>query len=393
MKTIAAQFLEYAPRAVTPAQVRRQLREAFEILPLSIIILGWDLPSRLEDAVAEECAKHQAALYRWHPLLASDAGFVLPTEWRPVNLHGEPVPGFKDLPEFTFMCPNRTDVREWIAERIEVAAQGGIYQGLFFDRMRWPSPAEDPGRHLACFCKYCRRIASDSGLDLEAARRRIEWYLSDADRARILIQALFRPVDDPLLESFFEFRLHSVTRTIQYAARLAQSHGLKVGLDCFSPSLTRMVGQDLSALDKCCDWIKLMTYPRVLGPAGLPFELNALSKWLADKYNVNETEASEIVNRASGLPLSRAGLDSVSLAHEIQRGRDAGITNLFAGIALVEVEGIHHLTLEQVEADLAVCHSLQVDGLVLSWDLWHIPHQYISAVAGFVRRTAKLVTK
>jgi len=133
--------------------------------------------------------------------------------------------------------------------------------------------------------------------------------------------------------------------------------------------------------------------PRVHGPAGLPFELNALSAWLRDKYNVNETEASEIVNRASGLPLSRAGLDSMSLAHEIQRGRDAGITNLFAGIALVEVEGIHHLTLEQVEADLAVCHSLQVDGLVLSWDLWHIPHQYISAVAGFVRRTAKLVTK
>ncbi len=358
MKTIAAQYLEYAPQDATPAKVRQRLREAFEILPLSIILLGWDLPSRLEDAVAEECSGHHAALYRWHPLLASDAGFALPIEWQPINLHGEPVPGFKGLPEFTFMCPNRTDVQEWIAERIEVAAQRGIYQGLFFDRMRFPSPAEDLERHLACFCKYCRRMASDSGLDLEAARRRIEWYLSEEDRVRVLIQALFRPVDDPLLESFFEFRLNSVTRTIQYAARLAQPHGLKVGLDCFSPTLTRMVGQDLSALDKHCDWIKLMTYPRVHGPAGLPFELNALSKWLADKYNVNETEASEIINSASGLLLSRDGLDSKSLAHEIRRGRNAAITNLFAGIALVEVEGIHHLTLEQVEADLAACDSL-----------------------------------
>ena len=384
MKTIAAQYLEYAPRASRPAQVRQRLREAFEILPLSIIILGWNLPRRLEDAVAEECARHHAELYRWHPLLASDAGFALPTEWQPVSLHGEPVPGFKGLPEFTFMCPNRTDVQEWIAERIEVAAQRGIYQGIFFDRMRWPSPAENPERHLACFCKYCRWMASDSGLDLEAARHRMRWYLSDGDRARVLARSLFRPVDDPLLEAFFEFRLNSVTRTVHYAARLAQPHGLKVGLDCFSPALTRMIGQDLSTLDKSCDWIKLMTYPRVHGPAGLPFELNALFTWLRDQYNVNETEASEIINRVSGLSLSGAGLDSKSLAHEIQRGRNAGITNLIAGIALVQVEGIHHLTREQVAADLAVCRSLEVDGLVLSWDLWHIPRQYVSAVGDFV---------
>lgn len=383
MKAIAAQYLEYAPRGSTPAQARQRLREAFEILPLSIIILGWDLPRRLEDAVAEECARHHAELYRWHPLLASDAGFALPAEWQPVSLHGGPVPGFKGLPEFTFMCPNRTDVQEWIAERIEVAAQRGIYQGVFFDRMRWPSPAENPESNLACFCKSCRRIASDSGLDLEVARRRIKWFLSDGDRAMVLAQALFGPVADPLLEAFFEFRLNSITRTVQYATRLARPHGLKVGLDCFSPALTRMVGQDLRALDESCEWIKLMTYPRVLGPAGLPFELNALSTWLRDTYNVNETEASEIINRASGLSYSEPGLDSKSLAQEIQRGREIGITHLFAGIALVEVEGIHHLTLEHVTADLAICRSLEVDGLVLSWDLWHIPRQYVSAVSDF----------
>ena len=85
MKTIAAQYLEYAPPDATPAKVRQRLREAFEIVPLSLIILGWDLPPRLEDAVAEECSSHHAALYRWHPLLASDAGFALPLEWQPVS--------------------------------------------------------------------------------------------------------------------------------------------------------------------------------------------------------------------------------------------------------------------------------------------------------------------
>lgn len=379
MTIIAAQYLEYAPLDATSARVRERLRQAFELLPISIVILGWDLPRRLEEAVAEETARHKAALYRWHPLLASDSGFPLSDEWQTINLRGEPVPGFKGLPEFTFICPNRTDVHEWIAERIEVAAQRGIYQGLFFDRMRFPSPAENPERHLACFCKYCQRIASDSRLDLEAVRRQIGSYLTDVDRAKAFTRTLFSATDDSLLGSFFTFRFNSITRIIQYAARLARSYGLSIGLDCFSPTLTRMIGQDLSALNNTCDWIKLMTYPRVFGPAGLPFELRALSNWLKGRYNVEETEATQIVNEASGLSLSMHGLDSESLAHEIQRGRAAGISNLFAGIALVELPNIHSPTLEQIQSDLTACQD--ADGLVLSWDLWRIPPKYISAVS------------
>jgi hypothetical protein len=384
MKTIAAQYLEYTPRDATPAKVRQRLRQAFEVLPISMVALGWDLPQTLEEAVAEETARHRAVLYRWHPLLASDTGFALPIEWQPVNANGEPVPGFKALPEFTFLCPNRTDVQEWIAERIEVAAQRGIYQGLFFDRIRFPSPSENPDGQLACFCKYCQRVASDSGLDLEAARRRIVSYLTDAGDVKNLTRAFFAPSADALLEAFFNFRSNSITHIIQYASRLARSHGLKVGLDCFSPALTRMVGQDLSALNKHCDWIKLMIYPRVFGPAGLPFELRALSEWLKGRHKVNETEAVEVVGGASRLSPTANDFDSQSIAQEIARGRKAGVTNLFAGIALVEVEGIHRLTLEQVEMDLAVCDRMGVDGLMLSWDLWHIPQDYVSAIGRFV---------
>ncbi|HKY52859.1 MAG TPA: hypothetical protein VJM08_01080, partial [Anaerolineales bacterium] len=346
MTTLAVQYLEYAPQDATPAKVRERLHQAFELLPISIVILGWDWPPHLEEAIAKETAGHKAVLYRWHPLLASDAGFALPTEWQPINLHGEPTPGFRGLPEFTFICPNRTDVQDWTAERIEVAAQRSIYQGLFFDRMRFPSPAEDPEEHLGCFCKYCQRIASDTGLDLEVVRRQIVSLLSDADRAKIFIQSLFTPTDNALLESFFAFRFNSISRIIHYAAKLARSHGLNIGLDCFSPTLTRMVAQDLSALNRSCDWIKLMTYPRVFGPAGLPFELNALSNWLKTRFNIDETEVNKIVSESSNLAFSKDGLDSETIVHEIQRGRNASITNLLAGIALVEVVGVHAPTFE-----------------------------------------------
>jgi hypothetical protein len=145
-----------------------------------------------------------------------------------------------------------------------------------------------------------------------------------------------------------------------------------------------MVAQDISQVDKSCDWIKLMTYPRVFGPAGLPFELRALAEWLQGRYGVRETEAAAVVARASRLPVATDGLDSEAIAAEIQRGWDSGISNLLAGIALVEVPGIHSLRREQVQADLAACRS--ADGLVLSWDLWHIPQGYIAAAADFAAR-------
>jgi len=382
MTTLAVQYLEYAPSEATPAKVRKRLHQAFELLPISIVILGWDLPSRLEEAVAEETTRHKATLYRWHPLLASDAGFALPAEWGPINLRGEPVPGFKGLPEFTFICPNRTDVQEWIAERIEVSAQRGLYQGLFFVLMRFPAPTENPERHLACFCKYCQRIASDSGLDLEAVRRRIEAFLTDADHAKTFIRCLFTASDDSLIDLFFKFRSDCISRSIQFASKLARSHGLSIGLDCFSPSLTRMVGQNLSALNKSCDWIKLMTYPRVFGPAGLPFELLALREWLKVRDNIHETEAAQIVNEASGLSLGPNGLDSESITHEIQLGRNAGITNLLAGIALIEMKDIHTSTVEQIQSDLIACQD--ADGLVLSWDLWHIKPETLNTISTFL---------
>jgi hypothetical protein len=106
--------------------------------------------------------------------------------------------------------------------------------------------------------------------------------------------------------------------------------------------------------------------------------LRALAEWLKARHNVHETEAVQTVNEASGLSLTKNGLESESIAHEIQRGRSAGITNLLAGIALVELDGIHTSTQEQIQSDLVACQN--ADGMVLSWDLWHIKSQTLNTI-------------
>lgn len=375
---LAAQFLERKPAGASPARVRARLHQTFDRLPLEAILLGWDLPPALEEAVAEETRRAGARLFRWQPLLTGERRLDLPSEWAILDPDGAPVPGHGGLPEFTFVCPNRPAVADFVAERIETAAARGLFDGVFLDRIRFPSPAPNPATHLGCFCRACARLAADAGLDLAEVRRALP------DDPLGLVGGLLGAPCDPRLASFLDFRQHSITRLVQTAVRQAAQAGLEIGLDCFSPALTRMVGQNLAALDALGGWIKGMTYPRVFGPAGLPFELLGLLDWLTGR-GVNPAEALAAIAASSRLPLPaspadlrQAGLGSDALRLEIGRGRQMGVRQWLAGVALVDLPGIHTLAAEQAQADLEAARA--ADGLVISWDLWLTPLEYLDTI-------------
>jgi hypothetical protein len=387
MTIYAVQYLEYLPQEATPAAVQKRLREACTRLPITMVLLGWELPEAIEQAVADEASRLNLRLFRWQPWLTGDSGTEFPPEWAVRGLDGAYIPGHKQLPEFTFACPNRSGVTDFLSERLESIAARGLYQGLFLDRIRFPSPTADPATHLGCFCSTCTRLAADRGLDLREVQLRLQGLLSTPYRALSLACGLLDPYEPgtQALQDLLTFRLESINRTVEVAYRQAAAHHLALGLDCFSPTLSPMVGQDLSSLNAFCEWIKLMIYPRVWGPAGLSFELLALANWLIQQYSLNEKDVFAELSRASELPLPahrsalrKKGLDSSVIALEIQRGRDLYITKLLAGIALVDLPGIHHATPAQIQSDLHACQS--ADGLVLSWDLWHIPFSVLDSI-------------
>ena len=59
---LAVQYLEPDVVALTNPAVRAQLRAAFERLPISAGIVGWDLPESLRRACVEETARAGARL-------------------------------------------------------------------------------------------------------------------------------------------------------------------------------------------------------------------------------------------------------------------------------------------------------------------------------------------
>jgi hypothetical protein len=395
---LAVQYLEYSPdvSALSSSEVRACLQSAFKRLPIDCVILGWDLPEALIEACAEEVERADAHLYHWHPLLTGSSTFDFRSEWQVIGLDGERVPGFEGLPEFTFLCPNRQDAADLMLENFVYSLRKNWYDGVFLDRIRYPSPTVDPGRFLACFCTDCIRAAADEGLDIADARQRIQSLLSTPERLPSFVKLLLDPCsdipsdDDPsILRKFLDFRMQSISRFVRKASDMARNEGLTVGLDCFSPALVHMVGQDLAALNDDCDWIKIMTYGHTLAPAGVPFELQSLATWLIDHSSVCEADAINWLAQAAHIPLppdlktlAANGVSPEGLASEVERARDAGVSTLLAGIELVELEGVTQLNESQIKADLRTFLEAGSDGLVLSWDLRKIPPEYLDIVRG-----------
>jgi hypothetical protein len=224
-------------------------------------------------------------------------------------------------------------------------------------------------------------------VDLASLRRHIGRLWQTPDGKRTVISSFLaspnkarsRSTDDPL-EQLMSFRSRSISAIVRETADLARARGLKVGLDCFSPTLAPMVGQNVADLSAFSDWIKGMTYIRAFGPASIPFEIFGLIGWLRAANEQQDKQAMMFLAEAAGwdLPadreaIRRGGLSSTILTAEISRGRKACACPFRAGIEMVDVPGVAELNNDTLLGDLEVLAAATPEGIVLSWDLRHIP--------------------
>jgi hypothetical protein len=393
---LTIQYLEDSPdlARMDKSFVVGKLRAAAERLPLSHLLIGWHLPAYLLDACREEAERLVVRFLRWQPLLTSDKAIKTTPSWQTESLSGHKVAGYHALPEFTFFCPNHPAVQEALYGHMQDLAHQGVYQGFFLDRVRFPSPASDPLNDLACFCEHCRHKAAEHGLDLEHIRDEILRQMRDQKGRISLIETLLSRAINPAqavqnsdLIQFLAFRRSSVRDFIALITQPLREAHLEIGLDCYSPCLALMVGQDLSLLSEHVDWIKIMTYAHTFAPAGIPYELSGLLHFLSSTGQLREDQAINLISRAIELPLpesqlllEKPGLSTRALEMEVKRGVAACSVPVLAGMELVELEGVTYLQPDQIEADLTGLKRAGPAGLALSWDLLHIPPESLDLV-------------
>jgi hypothetical protein len=400
------QYLEDSPDLpdFEKSAVVERLRAAVERLPISHLLIGWHLPASLLEACRGEAERLGLRFLRWQPLLTTDKGFAAQGSWQTEGLSGKKVSGYRKLPEFTFFCPNHPAVQEAVLTHIEMLVHDGIYQGFFLDRLRFPSPSHDPLNDLACFCVHCCRKAALAGLDLLEIREICSRLVQTESGCKSFIKALFaREVlleqldQNPKLSRFLDFRRSCICDFLALIAKPIHQASLEIGLDCFSPSLANMVGQDLKLMGGQASWIKLMTYAHTHAPAGIPYELSGIVHYLTATTHLRESQALRWLGESCGFTLPPScqtleweGITSADLEQEVRRGVSATSVPILAGIELVDLPAVSHLHPAQILADLSAIKRAGPAGLAISWDLLHIPIKLLELVAQVYHTNDKL---
>jgi pentatricopeptide repeat protein len=180
---------------------------------------------------------------------------------------------------FDFCCPGSERNIENVRRIFQRHFSNVGFNGVFLDKIRYPSPANPPWGWQVCFCRYCLAQYRRQGLspkEIRLAAKRLPE--AKAPFTALAYQNGAYRFADAAWERFFRAKSEVVTASVKSLSGWFRTGGYRVGLDVFAPFLSPFVGQDIEALSRCCDWLKPMMYRKVYAPAGLPFEVDALCR-------------------------------------------------------------------------------------------------------------------
>ena len=371
-----------------------RLRLAAKAAKLDALVLWPSGDDALDRRVRSEARALGLELHLWLPALADTHSEPAETELT-VNAWGTKGHGssgcWKSLGSgdeaFLFACPESDSQAEEAVERCQ--EELAEYDGVFLDRIRYPSPANGLEALFTCFCPRCRERYSQSEIWMRQIHE-LRKYIQSASDAEVEGWA---DVADLLgRHGLVEFRLaraRSISTLVSVISRNAMDMGKKVGLDLFSPTLARMVGQEYQALGAMADWIKPMSYCRAQGPAGIPLELSCLARGLmAWGKNIGEAAIMAFLRRAYGLPglpatlaeMESRGIDESAAAVEFARAERHCDCPVYPGFECVRhPDFAFSMSAEGIGRYLAA--YADAPGMVLSWNILYMPEDFLRLVA------------
>jgi hypothetical protein len=394
-----------SPDRLDVDQVLSVIERVKSALGLDILIVGAREVPEIFRLVTDPRGRPARQIFLWYNVLSDipameDSDLV-------VNWRGQRSRGWGGWAEkraevaetFRFACPNNPVAQAKTLTRLRELLSRYPFDGVFLDKIRFPSPANGLEEVVSCFCDHCRRAAAAIGLDLGEVARIFERGLSAFETPRPWGRQMERASwlailagDGSLLSRFLRFRSDSIERLVAQAHAEASRFGRRLSIDLFSPGLAPLVGQDYGSLAKYCDWVKPMTYRVAQGPAGLRLEIPALVEGATRMLGLSEASILAWASRhlpgfeADTLRLTREhAVPMPVIAPEIAHAvRLAYPVPVLFGLELVCHPGVVEITPEQVIDMVRAGREANADGAILSWDLMHAPMDGVRALAAAV---------
>jgi len=388
--------------------LKKRLATAKESLDLDALIVWPDQDKKSLDLVREICTDFKIKTYLWYPILADNSGFKVRPEQAVETfngLHGYGRNGCWDKlgeggEDFLFLCPNvEHNIRKIFNQYQNKIVESG-FDGVFLDRIRFPSPSNGFETLFSCFCESCLdKFYYNYGEDLENYRYQAKAVFEKLKTMDISYLRTCQSLSDMIiqgnLEKFYDFRKQNIYQLVKIFADKAKQMGKLVGVDLFAPSLAPLVSQDYRLLAKTCDWIKPMIYGHASGPAGLPLELSCFMKAILNMNPaLDEGRLIREISRIIGVDLPtqindllKNGVSENIICSEMRRIKELDLTesvNTYVGLEAVQIPGLCHITAKILKKYLESLAEAEVKGMVLSWNLLKIPDENLKTVGDFL---------
>ena len=358
-----------SPEDIDVSAALEKLTRLYEKANIDCVMLGWN-PKANVDEIIDFLKQRGIEVYLWLPVFSGLDGFapLIGTDGTPVVHSYKAEKGER----FDFGCPANPDNIEHIKNSFETNFGNGHYDGIFLDKIRFPSFISGTSPVFSCFCPYCSPIHKLTG----------DFELSDGENPLSIssYNDLKYKIDDERLAALFAYKAGVVTSAILQLIEYFREKGFKIGLDLFAPYLSFFVGQDYAKLAPHADFIKPMFYRKTNAPAGLPFELDMYAAAFGGSRDMIEKRKHYLLSI-----LNAKEIDAGFINREINDINNVlGKCKHYAGIEINYNDRIAQITAEYIEENITRLKN--VDGFALSWDLCSTPDENINAVLNAIER-------
>jgi len=350
-----------SPEKIDIRSIKDKLKRIYSRRHIAGAYIGWNKDVDLSD-ITELLKEKGTEIYFWLPVfseLSQLAGFkpLIGIDGKKIEtIHNS---GNEEL--FMFCCPANPINVEIAIGVYEKYYDNDLYDGIFLDKIRFPSFIGGAGTVTSCYCDYCR-----SKFDLP-----YENELDITDAANPLGITSYKDLRydmDPAYKKLFDYKARAVFNSLENMCTYFRKRGLKICLDLFAPFISTFVGQDYHSLLEITDIVKPMLYNKTNAPAGLPFEINTYASAF-DGNKENALKRKEHLLKTVGYGFGFIGRE-VEGINRIIKQKELN-TKLHAGIEINCVENIAPVTKEYIKESVANVKS--ADGIIASWNLNTIP--------------------
>jgi len=388
--------------------LKRKIAIAKDVLDLDAIIIWPDSHKKNLALIQEICSNFKIRTYLWYPVLADISAFQVKPNQSVEAFNGELGHGkigrWEKLgqveEDFLFLCPNEEKYIMEVFKHYQKQLLEEGFDGVLLDRIRFPSPANGFETLFTCFCQSCQdKFQKEYNEDLSDYRDKIKDLLHELRFMKIKDLSGYRNLSDMImrnnLKKFFDFREQSIYQLTRMFADEAKQKGKIVGLNLFAPSIAPLSAQNYRLLSGICDWIKPMAYCHTAGPAGLPLEFSCFIKAILNInpalkesqliQEISQILGSELPGKISGI--LENGVPENIIYQEMQRIKNFSLkesVKIYLGLDAVQIPGICHVDKRILEKYLGSVFDLNIEGMVMSWNLLKIPDENIKFVGDFL---------